>query len=488
MTRLRFSCLMMLLLTAGVRPASAADLADLVAGEVRQVLGGCVFTEGPAWHPDGYLLFTDIPNNRIIRVLPNGSQNDWLTGTEGINGLMCDQKGNVYGAQGDARQVVRLRATTDPNQGRIVEVLAAGFDGQPFNKPNDLALDDRGGLYFTDPNYRREDPVQPVEGVYYLSAAGEVARVVDDLPRPNGILVSSDGTQLYVANINQGEIVRYGISGPGQLTDGKVIFKAERSDGGGPDGMSLDERGNIYATYASLIVLTPDGELIGRIAVPEKPANCTFGGTDNKTLYITARTSLYSVPMHVAGIPLRKAGPGATSNVGFEDDSKAPEENTRKVKAGPLTLQVPASWKSEEPSNRLRLAQFSLPAAEDDRENAELVLSGPFGGSARENVERWIAQFEAEGREVTMTQGVSEQGKYIFVELAGTYNMPIGPPIRRQSKPMPGYRVLNVMLMTQSGNYFFKLAGPDKTVKSAAAALRKSFGGEPAKESEYTLE
>ncbi|MGE0376972.1 MAG: SMP-30/gluconolactonase/LRE family protein, partial [Planctomycetaceae bacterium] len=461
----------------------------LVAGAVQQVLSGCTFTEGPAWHPDGYLLFTDVPNNRIVHVVPDGSHHDWLTGTEGINGLMCDQQGNVYGAQGDARLVVRLRSTTDPSQGRVVEVLAKGFDGQPFNKPNDLALDADGGLYFTDPNYRREDPAQPVEGVYYLSATGKVTRVVDDLPRPNGILVSADGKQLYVANINQSEIVRYGIIGPGQLSAGKVIFKAERTDGGGPDGMSLDERGNIYATYGSIIVLTADGELAGRIKVPEKPANCTFGGPDNKTLYITARTSLYAVPMQVSGIALRKAGPGATSNVGFEGESDAASPKSQKIEAGPLTLQVPATWKSEEPSSKLRLAQFIIPAAQGDGPGADLVISGPFGGTAQENVKRWIDQFDTKGRELKLTKGESKQGKDIFVELAGTYNMTIGPPIRRQTKAMPGYRVLNVMLMTESdGNYFFKLAGPDATVKAVTAAFRTSFGGDAAQESEYTLE
>ena len=468
---------------AHAQSANAADLAELVSGDVTQVMTDCKFTEGPAWHPDGYLLFTDIPNNRIVRVLPDGSHNDWMTDSQGANGLMCDQRGNVYAAQGNAQQVARLQAVGSGEQGELAAVLTSEFDGQPFNKPNDLALDADGGLYFTDPNYSPTDPTQPVEGVYYLSDDGKVTRVVDDLPRPNGVLVSADGKQLYVANINLRKIMRYDIVGPGSISSGEVIFTGDESlDGGGPDGMSLDEHGNIYATYKSVVVLTADGELIGRIEVPEKPANCAFGGPDNKTLYVTARTSLYSLPMQVAGIALRATGPGVTGAADAETTA------TREVKAGPLTLNVPESWKQEPPSNRLRLAQFAIPAAEGDEEGAELVLSGPFGGSAQANIQRWIGQFDAEGRQLKMTQGETEQGKYILVDLTGTYNKSIGPPIRRQTKAMPGSRMLAVMLMSKGGNFFFKLAGPEKTVTNAADGLRASFGADAEKESEYTLD
>ncbi len=469
----------LLLVTAN---ASAADLADLVSGDVKQVMSDCKFTEGPAWHPQGYLLFTDIPNNRIVRVLPDGTHNDWMTNSHGANGLMCDQLGNVYAAQGDAHGVARLRAQGDGETGEMGGVLTAEFEGQPFNKPNDLAIDTHGGLFFTDPNYSQNAATQPVEGVYYLSADGKVTRVVDDLPRPNGVLVSADGKDLFVANINERKIMRYEIVGPGQISNGEVIFTGdEQRDGGGPDGMSLDEQGNIYATYKSLVVLTPDGELIGRIDIPENPANCAFCGPDNKTLYVTARTSLYSIPMKVAGMALRAAGPGVTGAVETGE--------TREVKAGPLMLTVPESWKDEPAANNLRLAQFFIPAAEGDEEGAELVLSGPFGGSAKQNIERWIAQFDADGRKLTMTQGETEQGQYILVDLIGTYNKSLGPPIRRQTKAMPGSRMLGVMFMAKGGgNYFFKLAGPEKSVASAVDALRASFGGDASKESEYTLD
>ncbi len=237
--------------------ATAAELADLVGGDIQQVTGGCKFTEGPAWHPQGDLLFSDIPNNRIIRVTPDGAQNDWLAG----------------------------------------------------------------------------------------------------------------------------------------------------------------------------------------------------------------------------------------SDVAFLEEPKAASAEKKTFKAGPLTLQVPGSWKVEKPSNRLRLAQFLIPAAEGDAADAELVLSGPFGGSAKANIQRWIGQFDAKGRTVKMSKGETDQGTYILVELSGTYNKTIGPPIRRRTKAMPGSRVLNVMFMANGGgNYFFKLSGADATVKAAAPALRASFGGDASRESEYVFE
>src|SRR5690606_7808925 len=461
-------------------PASAAELAELVAGDVVKVVGDCKFTEGPAWHPNGYLLFSDIPNNRIVRVNTDGSSSDWLTDSGGANGLMCDTDGNVYAAQGAAGQVSLLR-TGESGKGQIVKVLAKEYDGKPLNKPNDLAVDAHGGVYFTDPNYGSDPPDQPVEGVYYIAPGGKVTRVVDDLPRPNGVLVTQDGKSLLVANINRRQIIRYHIEAPGKLSKGSVIFTGEEeADGGGPDGMSLDAQGNIYATYKSLVVLEPEGKLIGRIEIPEGPANCAFGGDDNRTLYVTARTSLYSVPMKVAGIPLRDVGHGETA--------AAPQKQveTVAVKAGDLTLQIPKAWKSSPPSSNMRLAQFQIAPVEGDEDPADLVIFPPFGGGVAQNVQRWIGQFASEGRRLKLTQGEAEQGKYVVVDVTGTYNKPVGPPILNKTVPTPGYRMLAVMFSkTGGGDYSFKLTGPEKTVGAATDQFRQSFGGDAEKEKPY---
>lgn len=486
----------------------AADLSDLVGGGVVKVVGDCKFTEGPAWHPDGYLLFSDIPNVRILRVNSDGSHSEWMKPSGGANGLMCDRAGNVYAAQGDERRVVRLRANA-AGQGEIAAVLARDYDSLPFNKPNDLALDSHGGLYFTDPNYRPEPQSQPVQGVYYVAASGQVTRIATaEVPRPNGILVSQDGQTLYVANIEQRKIMAYPIVGPGTVSQPTVLFTGDESlDGTGPDGMALDEQGNLYATYKQVVVVSPAGGLIGRIDVPEKPANCAFGGAENRTLYITARTSLYSVPMKVRGMALQAAGPQGTSAVSglgrpfvppnfgrgaaVYFDAPAGGETVRvelQAEKGTVTLDVPKTWENQRPSNNLRLGQFVIPAAAGDSEGGELVVSGPFGGTVRANVDRWLQQFEGEGRHMRATQGESPQGKYVLVELTGTYKKPVGPPFAQMTESRPGYKMLGVILTKpEEGNFFLKLAGPQATVAAAAEGLRKSFGGDATKETEYVL-
>lgn len=164
-------------------------------------------------------------------------------------------------------------------------------------------------------------------------------------------------------------------------------------------------------------------------------------------------------------------------------------DDVREVKAQDLTLKVPSSWKQQQPSNNLRLAQFTIPPVEGDNEEAELVVFPPFGGTAAQNIERWIAQFQADGRKVKMHQGKSDQGAYIIVELAGTYKKPDGPPFLRKTKPTPGYRMVAVILTPEGGgNYFLKVTGPDKTVQGATSAFRSSFGADADKEEEYKIE
>jgi gluconolactonase len=495
-------CSLLLTIWIAAATATAAELGDLVAGPVEKVVGDCRFTEGPAWHPAGFLLFTDIPNNRIIKVNPDGTSSDWMTDTQGANGLMCDQEGNVYSAQGGARRLARLQFTI-AGEGEVAAVLAERFEEQPFNQPNDLAIDSEGGVYFTDPNYRQEPLTQPVEGVYYVNGEGEVSRVVGDLPRPNGVIVSQDGKTLYVANINERKVMAYPIVAPGQLSEGKVIFEGdEELDGGGPDGMSVDAEGNLYCTYKQLVVLTATGELIGRVEIPEQPANCAFGGEDNQTLYVTARTSLYRIPMKVAGIPLRQQGPQGTA-IALADGDPAPTDEpspedepateeelpeTVEVALEGLTLQVPTTWEKQKPTSNLRLGQFAIPPLEGDADPGELAIFPPFGGTVQANVERWIGQFDGAGREVKATQGECPQGKYVFVELTGTYKKPVGPPVLQQTEAVENYKMLGIILMTEdAGNFFLKLTAPKATAADVADDLRRAIGAEAEKETAYEL-
>jgi len=160
------------------------------------------------------------------------------------------------------------------------------------------------------------------------------------------------------------------------------------------------------------------------------------------------------------------------------------------VKVKDITLVVPTGWKQQKPSNRLRLAQFQIPAAKGDKTAAELVISsfGFGGGGAQANIDRWVKQFQPQGRKQKITTGDCKHGKYIVVEVSGTYNKPDGPPFLRKTKPVPGSRVVSVMLNVKGkGVYFLKMAGLDKTVAANAAVLRKAFGADASKEKPFAL-
>ena len=340
-------------------------------------------------------------------------------------------------------------------------------------------------------------------GVYYVDASGKTTRVIDQLQRPNGILVSMDSKTLYVAEPNKRELWKYEITSPGHLSAGKVIFTGdEKQDGGGPDGMCLDQHGNIYATYNDVVVLNPEGGLIGRIPVPEHPANCTLGGADGKTLYVTARTSLYSIPMNIASAPLFASGPRPSPQVSrlnsfrgaarlAQDKKEAPKDDVKEVAVKDIKLNVPANWKQEDPSNNLRLSQFKIPPVEGDKPATELVISsfGGDGGGVDQNFKRWVDQFTAEGRKVKLSTGECPQGKYYVNDVTGTYLQSTGGPFAGGKKtPMPGYRSISVVLaVPDTGVYFLRLTGPEKTVTAASQAFRKSFGGDAAKEAEYQM-
>ncbi len=185
-------------------------------------------------------------------------------------------------------------------------MLADKYNGQRFNAPNDLVIDKHGGVYFTDPTFGAPMPLpQGKAAVYYIAANGEVTRLIDDLPNPNGVILSPDEKTLYVIPSGQAEMMAYAVEGPGKIGKGRVFCTLkQRQEGGksGGDGLTVDTKGNLYITSGlGLQVFDPDGKLLGIIALPEVPANVTFGGKDLQTLYVTARTSVYTVPMETTG-------------------------------------------------------------------------------------------------------------------------------------------------------------------------------------------
>ena len=216
--------------------------------------------------------------------------------TGGANGLYFDKKGNLLACAGGDRRVVSISPA-----GKVT-VIADKYDGKKLNSPNDLWIDPKGGIYFTDPRYGRnkDDMEQGGEHVYYIrpgsGANRKIIRVVDDMVRPNGIIGTCDGKKLYIADHGDSKTWVYKINEDGSLGD-KKLFAEE-----GSDGMTIDNEGNIYLTNDAVKVYCCAGNKIATIAVPERPANVTFGGADKQTLFITARKSLYAVEMTVKGL------------------------------------------------------------------------------------------------------------------------------------------------------------------------------------------
>jgi gluconolactonase len=289
---------------AGAVPSAADEPTPIPgigpAGKIVKLHTGFKFTEGPAADREGNVYFSDIPNERIHKVDAKGQLSVFREKSNHANGLMRNAKGEIVACEMDGRI-----AAISPD-GKEVRVIAAQYEGKRFNAPNDLVIDQSGGIYFTDPAFLAPTPLpQGKTAVYYASAEGKVTRLIDDLPNPNGVILSPDEKVLYVIPSGQAEMMAYPVDAPGKLGAGRVfctLKQPEGKKGTGGDGLTIDSKGNLYITsQLGLQVFDPSGKLLGIIAFPEQPANVTFGGADRKTLYVTARTSLYTVPMEATG-------------------------------------------------------------------------------------------------------------------------------------------------------------------------------------------
>jgi sugar lactone lactonase YvrE len=282
----------------GTKP-SAERLAEVLApgAAVEKVAGDFGFTEGPVWHPDGYLLFTDIPRNRIMRWHPTEGVSVFREPSQQANGLIVDRQGRLVAAEHAARRVSRTEA-----DGRVV-TLVDRYDGKRLNSPNDVVEARDGALYFTDPPYglpqQKEGKELEVNGVYrVVPADGTLTLLADDFERPNGLAFSPDGRTLYIADTARQHVRAFDVRPDGTLASGRVFGTMTPWPGaqGGPDGMKVDAQGRVFVTGAGGVwVFDATGAVLGVIETPEVPANCAFGDADGRTLYITARTSLYRV-------------------------------------------------------------------------------------------------------------------------------------------------------------------------------------------------
>lgn len=278
---------------------------------VRKLQTGFEFTEGPAVDSAGNLYFTDIPKNRIHKLDTTGALSVFVEPSGHCNGLMVVGE-RLLACEMDGR--LKQFLLKDASE----TVLADQFEGKRFNAPNDLVIDNTGGIYFTDPRFRAPDPwPQGKEAVYYRAADGTVTRLIDDRKAPNGIILSPDEKTLYIIPSMEKQMWAYAVEGPGKIGPGKLLCELQQRPGesnGGGDGLTIDTNGNLYITSgAGIQVVSPEGTIKGIIAFPEQPANVTFGGPERKQLIVTARKSVYAVDMEATGYVF--PGPPVTTEV-----------------------------------------------------------------------------------------------------------------------------------------------------------------------------
>jgi gluconolactonase len=276
-----------LLLFVACLPAQSIPESDYPKLRNVKVGGGFSFTEGPVWHPSGYLLFSDIPNNRIHKLTPGRPVDVFRENSGGANGLAFDDKGRLYSCEGGARRVTRTDAKG------TVEVLADKFEGKRLNAPNDIVVRKDGHVYFTDPAYGKSEDTKelPFYGVYHINPKGELAVIARFDKRPNGIAISPNNRLLYVAGADERVIRVFDLDRSGAAANPRILI----SDiDGPPDGIRTDNKGNLWVAANKVVVYSPDGKLLHSIELAERPANLGFGD-DGQSVYVTARTSLYRI-------------------------------------------------------------------------------------------------------------------------------------------------------------------------------------------------
>lgn len=294
------ACLCLLLWCSTIAKAqSTEDKSTIIApgAELHQVAADYQFTEGPAVDARGNVYFTDQPNDRIMRWSTDGTVSVFMEGTGRANGLFFDPQGNLIACADEQNQLWQI------SPDKQVTVLVNDFEGKRLNGPNDTWVDPRGGIYFTDPYYQRDywtrtEKEMENEGVYYLTPDKKTLMpVATDLVKPNGIVGTADGKQLYVADIGGKKTYVYKIENDGSLSDKRLFTDM------GSDGLTLDSDGNVYLTGQGVTVFNNQGEQIEHIDVDEGwTANVCFGGKDRKTLFITAMKSLYTLDTQVRGV------------------------------------------------------------------------------------------------------------------------------------------------------------------------------------------
>ncbi|HTC86915.1 MAG TPA: SMP-30/gluconolactonase/LRE family protein [Bryobacteraceae bacterium] len=275
--------------------ASSGAAQDFAAIEIQKVATGYAFAEGPAWSPMGFLVFSDIPNNKLMQFTPGELASVYRENSSGATGNRFDAQGRLYTCESHSRRVTR----TD-KKGKV-EVLAERWQGKRLNAPNDLAIRKEGDVYFTDPAFGNQQDTRELDfyGIFHISRKGELEVIAKPKGRPNGIALAPDGRTLYVSNSDEKNVRAYDLDKNGGASNERTLISGIE---GVPDGVCVDEKGNLYVAANQIHVYSPQGNPLGNIHTDETPSNCAFGDPDLGSLYITARTSVFRARLDVKGI------------------------------------------------------------------------------------------------------------------------------------------------------------------------------------------
>lgn len=272
----------------------------LIDGEEPEIIAGPLeFTEGPYWHPDGFLLFSDIPANRVYRWSEQEGVDVFLEPSGNSNGIQADIDGNIILAQHQG-SVSRL------SDDGTLSVLADNYQGQRLNSPNDIAVHSNGNIFFTDPPFGVEDEERELDfsGVYRLSEDGELSVIYDEFEYPNGLVFSADESRFYLNDSGTGDILVFDVDDEGIPHSPELFANVGEmsNEMGAADGMVIDEQGNLYTTGPSgLTVFNSEGEQLHLITIDEHITNLEWGGDDSNILYITGSDHVYRYPMNTTG-------------------------------------------------------------------------------------------------------------------------------------------------------------------------------------------
>jgi gluconolactonase len=269
----------------------AQDFSDL---RLEMLAQGLIYTDGPAWSKDGYLIFSDTPGDKLLKWVPGHEVEIYREHVGGPGGNAFDSQGRLYTCETRARRLTRT------GKDGAVEVLAERWEGKRLNAPNDVAVNRAEHVYFTDPAFGEQSDHRELNfcGVYHLPPKGPLKLVARFKTRPNGVALSPNGRTLYVSNSDEHNVRAYDLDRNGEASNERVIVSGLP---GVPNGLRVDEKGNLYVAAKGVAIYSPEGKLLDTIALKDLPSNCGFGEVDLKSLFITARGKVYRARMPLKG-------------------------------------------------------------------------------------------------------------------------------------------------------------------------------------------